>query len=110
MKYLFPLILILASIACVLPVSDSGAILARSNNEISRPASDGSAVTVTAQFVNIRDADGIATGEIAQAGDVLTVTFRPDGYALISSPAKWAGMLIWRGCTSDNGGYGCEAK
>lgn len=68
------------------------------------------AVDVTADFVNIRDESGASTGEYAKRGDVLSVYWRSDGWGVILLPDHWRNNLIWRGCTSDAGKFGCEAK
>lgn len=69
----------------------------------------GILVTVDADQVNIRDTNKNSTGDYATRGQVFTVYWRDDGFAEIITPVEHKGNLIWRGCTSDTGGYGCSA-
>lgn len=67
-------------------------------------------VIVTADSVNLRDGNGVASGLYVHRGDVLTVTWTPGGMGVIIYPVEFEGLTIWRGCTSDAGNLGCEAK
>jgi hypothetical protein len=66
-------------------------------------------VQVVIQFetVNIRTTEGQATGLLAIRGQNFVVIWREDGYGEIQSGAH-KGFLIWRGCTNDPGGLGCQ--
>lgn len=67
--------------------------------------------TVLADLVNIRDSAGNGQGITAPFGTELVIAVREgEGWAVIISPAKWNGMKIWRGCTSEPGDFGCEAS
>jgi hypothetical protein len=77
---------------------------------VSTPTGDYMPVLVTGGHVNLRDQDRNASGLTVSTGQPLTVYWQPDGYGLITSPAAYAGLFIWRGCTSDPAEYGCEAK
>ena len=68
-------------------------------------------VQVLANQVNIRTADGKTQGVTASYGTELVIAVREgEGWAVIIAPAKWNGMKIWRGCTSEPGEFGCEAS
>lgn len=70
----------------------------------------GTTIIVNANLVNIRNSDKSSTGDYAQQGKELTVYWREDGFGEIVTPVDWKGKLIWRGCTNDPAGYGCESK
>lgn len=68
-------------------------------------------VTITADLVNLRlVSTGVASGKTLSRGDVVSVEWRSDNYGQIIFPAQYAGYMVWRGCTSDAGNLGCEAK
>jgi hypothetical protein len=69
----------------------------------------GSSVTVTRATVNLRNKSHASTGVFVQQGQMLAVLCGTDGYCEILE-GEHAGLYIWRGCTSDPGEYGCEAK
>lgn len=66
-------------------------------------------VTVTRETVNLRDAKHAAAGSVVKFGEMLAVICGTDGYCEILQ-GPHAGLYIWRGCTSDPAGLGCEAK
>jgi hypothetical protein len=67
-------------------------------------------VTITAETVNLRFSTGVASGDYLFRGDVVVVEWTGDGYGTIIIPSKYTGLKVWRGCTSDTGDLGCEAK
>ena len=70
----------------------------------------GERIEVVAETVNLRDDERHATGMTISQGEILAVSWTADGYGEIIEPTKFAGLFIWRGCTSDPADYGCEAK
>lgn len=68
-------------------------------------------VTITADLVNLRIiSTGAASGKTLSRGNVIFVEWRSDNYGEIIAPTQYAGYMVWRGCTSDAGNLGCEAK
>lgn len=73
------------------------------------PVDAGTFIIVTADTVNLRDDAGNATGLYLYAGNRIVVSW--DGnWGLIVQPKSLSGYRVWRGCTSDAGTLGCEAK
>ena len=88
-------------------------ILAISKDTPTPVSTGGEAVSVvvTAETVNLRLlSDGTATGYYLSRGDVVTVLWKESGYGRIIAPTQYVGFIVWRGCTSDAAGLGCEAK
>jgi hypothetical protein len=72
--------------------------------------SEAVSVTITAETVNLRFSTGVASGDYLSRGDAVILKWDGDGYGTIISPSRYAGLKVWRGCTSDTGDLGCEAK
>lgn len=94
------------------PANENPAMLAVSTPTTSASIEASSvAVTITTDLVNLRFiSTGTASGEALSRGDVVSVEWRDDDYGVIVSPDQYAGYMVWRGCTSDAGTLGCEAK
>ncbi len=123
---IFLLVLVMTSTACQMSASlegtqntvlandlptDKSALVNRLSHKTSKAESDSITVTITADLVNLRFiSTGTASGEALSRGDVVSVEWRDDDYGVIVSPDQYAGYMVWRGCTSDAGTLGCEAK
>ena len=123
---IFLLVLVTTSTACQMSASlegtqntmlandlptDKSALANLLSHQNSKAESDSVTVTITADLVNLRFiSTGTASGEALSRGDVVLVEWRDDGYGAIVSPDQYAGYMVWRGCTSDAGTLGCEAK
>lgn len=66
-------------------------------------------VSVTADIVNLRRIDLSVSGIYLRRGDIVTVRWNGE-WGEIIYPTDIAGLRLWRGCTSDSGNFGCEAR
>ena len=68
-------------------------------------------VEITVQSVNLRKVPtGVASGEYLYQGALVMVVWDASNYGVIVSPEEYQDLMVWRGCTSDPAGLGCEAK
>jgi hypothetical protein len=109
-------ILALAAIACGMPLTVAVPVeykdaMPAVSAPTPPPAIIAETVTITAETVHIRTADGLPSGEYASIGDVLRIEeFRADGWAVILDPPEWNSFIIWRGCTSSPAEFGCSSE
>lgn len=72
---------------------------------------DAVLVEITTQSVNLRKVPtGVASGEYLYQGALVMVIWDASNYGVIVSPEEYQDLMVWRGCTSDPAGLGCEAK
>ena len=90
----------------------SAPVLVPSPSQIPLAAAEepGVEAIITGWTVNLRDEGRKATGMTVLHGEAVRVIWEADGFGEIVEPPRWAGLYVWRGCTSDPAGYGCEAK
>lgn len=119
LRYITPLISFILICACAAPVATSLPQLPTPmpvSSATSRPVLrslpaatrivNPFRATVTAEFLNVRSC-GALTCDVASVltlGSTVSGFCNKDGWCNIG--AGW----IWRGCTSDPAGFGCEAK
>ncbi len=114
-KMLLILVLLTASFACSSTVSlpvdaGEGSTISLPNHGVSPVITRVNTVEVIviAWVVNIRDKQGVPTGEYLYKAD--TVDVKLDGSWAYIVGGEYDGMKIFRGCTSAAGDLGCESK
>lgn len=94
-----------------MPTPDAGnaGTLPTPMQALSTPGDAGTFIRITADAVNLRTDAGNASGLYLHRGDGIRVVWKGN-WGMILHPDHLQGLKVWRGCTSDAGNLGCEAK